>query len=416
MIVPAGPRRLGNWIESYLEYTEILPSPPLFRKWAAISTVASAMERRLWVRTMGSNLYPTLFMLLVGPPGIGKGQAIHPGEALLREVPGLHVGPSDMTTASLIDALNEAVRRILLLGDPPYIEYNSLTVISRELGVLIPAWETSLMNNLTDIYDGFTVDQKRRGKDLRIKIISPQINLLGACTPSYLNEVLPAGAWDQGFISRTLLIYSGDRVSRDPFAEDERAALVDRLRNDLLHDLKTIALDFGQLRFTTAAAQAIKAWIAAGCPPEPNHPKLQFYNARRIAHCLKLCMVSSISRGGDKVIGVEHYQEALNWLTEAESYMPDIFKSMVSGGDSAAMDETWNYVWTLFSKEKRPIAEHRIVHFLRERVPAHSVMRCLEVMVKSRMFEIILSEKGFQGYKPTTREIRLSGDAPPGPG
>ena len=403
-------RRLGNWIEAYQEYTEILPSPLIFRKWAAISTVASAMERRMWVRTMGSNLYPGLFIILVGPPGIGKGQAIHPGEMLLREVPDIHVGPSDMTTASLIDALNESVRRIILLGDPPFVEYNSLTVISRELGVLIPSWETSLMNNLTDIYDGFTVDQKRRGKDLRIQIKAPQINLLGACTPSYLNEVLPPGAWDQGFISRTILVYSGDRVQRDPFAEDEREGLTGRLHNDLLHDLKTIALDYGQMSFTSPAAQAIKAWIKSGCAPEPKHQKLQFYNARRAAHLLKLCMVASIATTGDKIIGLEHYREALNWLVEAETYMPDIFKSMVSGGDSAAQNETWNYVWTLFSKEKRPIAEHRIVHFLRERVPSHSVMRVLEIMVKSRMLEVSLSDKGFQGYKPTNPEVRSSGD------
>ena len=73
------------------------------------------------------------------------------------------------------------------------------------------------------------------------------------------------------------------------------------------------------------------------------------------------------------------------------------------------MEEAWNFVWTLYSKERHPIAEHRIVHFLRERVPAHAVMRVLEVMVKSRMFEISLSDKGFQGYKPTSREARLSG-------
>lgn len=410
---PAGIRRLGNWIDAYKEYTEVVYSPPLFRKWVAIFFVAAAMERKIWVRTMGSALYPGLYIILVGPPGIGKGQAIYPGEQILRSVPNLHVGPSDMTAASLVDALNESVRRIILLGHPePYVEFNSLTVISRELGVLIPAWETSLMNNLTDIYDGFTVDQKRRGKDLRIKIASPQINFLGACTPSYLNEVMPSGAWDQGFISRTLLVYSGDRLKRDPFSGEGNTESASRLHNDLLHDLKTIAQEYGQMSFTKPTVSAIKAWIKAGCPPEPVHQKLQFYNARRVAHLLKLCMVSSISRSGDKVIGIEHYSEALNWLIEAESYMPDIFKSMISGGDSSAMEETWNYVWTLYSKEHRPIAEHRIVHFLRERVPAHAVMRVLEVMVKSRMFEISIGDSGFQGYKPTSREMRLEGGPP----
>ena len=50
-----------------------------------------------------------------------------------------------------------------------------------------------------------------------------------------------------------------------------------------------------------------------------------------------------------------------------------------------------------------------MVHFLRERVPAHSVMRVLEVMVKSRMFEIVITDNQFQGYRPTSRTQRLDG-------
>src|SRR5215471_3698124 len=360
----SGARRLGSWIEAYQEYTEVLPSPMIYRKWTAISYVAAALERKVWVRTMGSSLYPNLFTLLVGPPGIGKGQAIYPGEGILREVPDHIVGPSDITSAALIDALNEASRKIVMIGPTPYVEFNSLTIISRELGVLIPAWETSLMNNLTDIYDGFPIDHKRRGKDLRIKILSPQINLLGACTPSYLNSVIPQGAWDQGFISRTIMIYAGQRISRDPFSEDANLEFLGRLQKDLLHDLKTIAQAYGQLSFTTPAVLAIKAWQKTGYAPEPSHQKLQFYNSRRLAHLLKLCIISSMSRSDDKVITLENYGEAMNWLSEAEGQMPDIFKSMIGGGDSAAMDEAWSFVWNLFSKENKPIAEHRVVHFL----------------------------------------------------
>ena len=188
----------------------------------AISFIAAAVERKVWVRTMGSTLYPNLFTILVGPPGIGKGVAIHPAERILREIPDIHVGPSDLTSASLIDALNDAVRRhIQLNAGQPYIEFNSLTVISRELGVLIPAWDTSLMNNLTDIYDGFTVDQRRRGKDLHVKIKDPQINLLGACTPSYLNEVLPPGAWIKGFFLGQSLSIQVTRLQEIPSPKTE---------------------------------------------------------------------------------------------------------------------------------------------------------------------------------------------------
>lgn len=398
-----GQRRLSSWIDSFLEYTEILPSPPLMRKWAAIAFVAAAMERKIWVRSMGSNLYPNLYIFLVGPPGVGKGIAINAGERIIREVPNLIIGPTDMTAASLIDALNEAVRRMILKGDTPLVEFNSLTILSRELGVLIPSWETSLMNNLTDIYDGFTIEQKRRGKDLKIKISAPQINLLGACTPAYLQQVMPQGAWDQGFISRSILVYSGDREIRDPFSEDTQSSFMQRTYADLLHDLKTIASEYGQLSFTKPAAAAIKAWVTSGLQPEPTHLKLQSYNARRLAHLLKLCMVSSVSKRSDKIVTIEDYSEALNWLIEVEANMPDIFKAMPSGGDSDAMNETWNYLWALYSKENKPIAEHRVVHFLRERVPAHSVMRIIEIMVKSHMMEVSITNNNFQGYKPSSR-------------
>lgn len=180
--------------------------------------------------------------------------------------------------------------------------------------------------------------------------------------------------------------------------------------SDLLHDLKSIAATTGQMSFTTPAATAIKAWIKGGCKPEPEHKRLQFYNARRIAHLLKLCMISSMSHSCDKIIAIEHYSEALNWLMEAETYMPDIFKSMTTGGDSAAMEEAWNWTWNIYAKDKRPVPEHRIVHFLRERVPAHTISKVIEIMVKSRMLKVSLSDKGFNGYIPTSRQAQAEGD------
>lgn len=409
MAVAGGNRRLGSWIDSFLEYTEILPSPPLMRKWAAISFVAAAMERKIWVRTYGSNLYPHLYVLLVGPPGVGKGVALGAGEDIVREVTELQVGPTDMTAASLIDALNASVRRLVLRGPEPVVEFNSMMVISRELGVLIPAWETSLMNNLTDIWDGRPVDQQRRGKDLRIKILAPQINLLGATTPSYLNEVMPAGAWDQGFISRTIMVYSGDRTQPNPFAEEDTGGLLGRLRGDLLHDLKSIANEYGQMGFTRPAAAAIQAWIKAGQPPEPSHLKLQHYNSRRLTMLLKLCMIVSMSKRTSRVIELDDYATALNLLIEVEAQMAEIFKSMKAGGDSDAMEECWNFVWTVFAKENKAIAQGRVVNFLRERIPAHSIMRVIDIMVQSGMFELEVKDGQFVGYKPASRQTRMEG-------
>jgi Protein of unknown function (DUF3987) len=98
-------RKLHNWITSFVELTESIASPRIFRQWAAIGILSGAMERRLWVHTKGSNLYPNLYTILVGPPGVGKSAVLSQAERFLRAVPDLKITPSSVSAASLVDSL-----------------------------------------------------------------------------------------------------------------------------------------------------------------------------------------------------------------------------------------------------------------------------------------------------------------------
>ena len=393
----AGIRRLLCWIDGFTKYTSGHASPDIFRRWVAVAAIAGALERKVWVQTLGSKLYPNLYSVLVGPPGVGKTTVLAEVTRLWRELTDHHVAPSSVTKASLIDCLEDAKRRILRPGlNPPYVEFNSLLVASGELGVLIPAYENDFMNVLTDIYDGHPYAERRRTKDLRVKIDFPQLNLLGATTPSYLNAFMPEGAWDQGFISRTLLIYSGERVIRPLFGNVERD---DSIFKDLIYDLKHVGGLYGEITFSDEAAKAIEAWHMAGGPPAPEHPKLVHYITRRTAHLLKLCMVACASDGSSLIISLDHFQRALNWLTEAEAAMPDIFRSMTTGGDSRAIEEAWYFVFQIYAKEKKPVLENRLVFFLKEKVPSHQIKTIIDTMVKAGMLKAEIVS-GLMAYKP----------------
>lgn len=402
----AEPRRLPSFVNAFTEYSEGRPSPEIFRKWAAISCIAGALERRVWVRTNGLDMFPNLYTVLVGPPGVGKTVAISQTEALWRAVPDLRVSPTSVSKASLIDSLVDAKRHIIRpAAVPPFYEYHALLTVAGELGVFLPAYDNEFMNTLTSLYDNISdYEERKRSKDLRLKIPYPQLNLLAGTTPSYLNSLMPEGAWDQGFTSRTLLIFSGERVIVDLFAENSGDA---RLWPDLVHDTKQIVKLFGKVSWEQDAANAMSAWHQAGGPPLPEHNKLLHYITRRTGHLLKLCIVASVSRGDDLVITLGDYQEALGWLIEAELYMGDIFKSMGSGGDSQAIEDTWYYVYTLFAKEgKKPISEHRIIHFLSQRVPAHSIARVLDTMVASNMLVVqSYGDKGRKMYAPIPKQM-----------
>lgn len=371
-------RELPNWIEAFIEYTEPGGAPERLRRWAAISCVAGALERRVWVYTLGAPLYPNLYIFLVSPPGIGKSRALGPVTKFWGGLEDHRVAATSVTKASLVDELSEAHRIVF----PPGVsamteEFHSLKVSISELGVFLTDYANDFMNTLTDLYDCSRYAERRRTKNLNIVLEKPQLNLLAGTTPSYLNAVIPDGAWDQGFLSRTILVFSAEKKMRSMF---DVPAANEVLGEKLKKDLEKIGTVYGKLLFTEEAASFIDAWYLGGQSPMPTHPRLLHYNTRRPAHLLKLCQVACMATGDRLEITLDHVRLALDWLVDAEIAMPDIFKSMASGGDAKVMDECWHFLFQYYAKFKEGARKELVLRFLSQKLPAHSVERVLNLM------------------------------------
>ena len=302
-----------------------------------------------------------------------------------------------------MDMLQEAKRVVQTpKGETATMEFNSLKILSNELGVLLPAYEGEFMSTLTDIYDGSPYEERRRSSKTGPMVIpKPQFNLLAATTPAHLTDFLPAGAFDQGFLSRCFLVYSGEIILRPLFDEDNADTALDA---KLLKDFRTIGRLYGPMLFDPEAAEAINSWHMAGRPPAPGHPKLHNYNTRRTTHLLRLCMVASASETDSLTISIEHYRTALEWMLEIEAIMPDIFKSMATGGDAKAMDECWYACFQMYSVKKEPVPEAKVFRFLQERVPAHNVERIVQIMTRSGMLRAVDVNKLGVCYVPLERK------------
>ena len=395
-------RKLRNFVDGLVSYTKGRGSPELYRVFAAIFIIGAIIERKCWLTTNRGKLYPNQYIVLIGPAGVGKSLCTELTYQLAADVRSsenqLHIAPTSVTKASLIDHLNEAERRIVRpMATPPVTSFNSLITIVNEFGVFMPSWEGEFMNTLTDIWDNKRYAETRRTRNLRIEIPNPNLNLFSATTPAQLNSLLPEGAWDFGFMSRVLLIYSGETKWNSLFAElDTDGALY----KDLAHDLEDIYKMYGEFTITDETKDAIDLWASKGGPPTPNHPKLVSYCSRRVTHLLKLCMIASAASDSDRVITLDHFSEALDWLVQAETYMPDIFKSMKTGGDANAINDTWHFAYEYFMKKDEGVPEHLIVAFLQERVPVHSVEKILEVMDRAQLLEKKFGKHGGHVYVP----------------
>lgn len=325
---------------------------------------------------------------------------------LWRELPEHYVAPSNVSRATLVDSLSEAKRKIVRLGhNPPFDEFNSLNVAANELGVFIPTWDMDFINHLTDLWDCNPYQERKRGNSLNVKIEKPSLNMLGCTTPKWLMETMPPGAWEFGFTSRIIFAYSSDRIIKDLHGiNGEVFGDNTVLYGDLITDLKRIGELYGKAMFEESAVTALKKWHMAGGPPIPTHPKLEYYNTRRSVHLIKLCMILSASERDDLVVTLEHYQRALGMLLELEHELPNIFRAMVAGGDSAAMNDLHFALMREYTKTPKPVAETVLAAFLRERVPSDKVMRVIEIMHRSGMIKQVV-EGRFTGYIPLPKKL-----------
>lgn len=365
----------------------------MFRLWSAIATISAILEQRVFILT-SRQLFPNIYTMLVGPPGTGKSIAGGAVRKLCRKVKGLHLSPTSMTGASLVDALYDAKRVIdpLEYGEKPLL-FNSLFLIHDDLQVLVRKMDSGeLIANLTKFYDVDPYIRTRHTEKLTIDIESPQLTMLMGTTNSHLQS-LDSGIWDQGFMSRTIIAHSSTGVKK----EDVFAHSTDDDAADLEHDLQRIFELRGQFSYTEGFKAEINQWNEQNCPPKPTHPRMKHYIPRRIAHILKLSMISSADRNDSLNLDVIDFNRAKKWLLEAESSAQEAFSGAQSS-DAKIMQEILHEIGT------REIMEEKLKRMVSDKVNALAVKRMLDIMVETRMIVSVKVIKGQRIFKVNPAE------------
>ena len=355
-----------------------MQSPELFRKWAAIGAIAAVLEQKVWLTT-SSPIYPNLFTLLCGHPGTGKTRTVRAARALLDEIPEFHFAPHSFSWASLVDAMVRAKRTLIRLPDEP-MEYNSLAIVADEIGTFLHKYDHEMSDGMSAFYDPDPYRQERRGNELRIKIKSPQLNLLCGLTPSKMEDTIPVSAWGQGLMSRMIMVFSDQRILGDDF----ETVTYDKPA-ELIADLKLLNTITGEFKVTEDYRNLVYTWRKNGeaIPnvPIPSHPKLLHYNSRRKVNLYKLSMIASIERSDVLILDRAAFNTAMGWLVEAESVMADVFRAGAAGADGKIMEEIIHFIQTM--DHGKGVSEHLINRFASERLPIHTVGRVIEVLIGS---------------------------------
>jgi len=318
-------RKLPNWIDAFMQLTENSEPPMLFRKWSAISAIASALQRKCKVELgISLTIYPNFYIVLVGPSATGKNTAMDYVADIIKEIPSIHISSEATSLQALIRRMKNTSHTGIDVETGEQHYHSSLTIFSREFTVFLGYHNRELISALCDWYDcreKWSYDTIKRDRE---EITGVWVNLLAGTTPDSIQSSLPIEAIGGGLTSRIIFVNESRRNKLVIFPSKTKHEV--ELQKWLISDLEKVTLMSGSFRFTENAMKFYADWCydADRNPPFQNR-KFDGYCGRRRRHLNSLAMIHSAAKSNSMVITEEDFAEAAQSLSEVEIKMGTVF-------------------------------------------------------------------------------------------
>ena len=355
-------------------------SPQPFIDFGFYALIAAALQRRVWTNAEHQKLYPNIYVIFVGPPGVGKGLVLKPLIEMLRhhkiEAPGsskitnenlvnetvnianyqaatateskkskekplvLPVAANSITYEALVNTCADNTRRINYkrfdkkLGkhiDDIY-SHASMCFALEEISSLFHKDSQKVVDFLITAYDcgDYHYKTKTQGEDYVKRCC---LNFVGGTTPVFIEKSFSANLLTDGFSSRVWFIWGERnrfyRLQSPELTEEQLTA-----RQELLDHIGRLTKLYGYVPFAADALAYLKEWWEVRQEGSNwNRPntseKLDAYYSRKNIHAQKLALLlhlgedSSINELGQPAneISLETCKRAMAMLDEAELTM-----------------------------------------------------------------------------------------------
>lgn len=333
-----------------MELGERTEAPAKFHLFTAVSTIAGALRRRVYIDERTFKIYPNHFIWFVAPPGVvQKSTTMSIGMNMLRELEFVKFSADIATWQGFITDLASS-REDFECAPGEFMPQCAITMAISELGNFIRKDDHDMINILTDLWDSkdgpFTKMTKTQGSD---EIVNPYVNMIGATTPRWMqmNFRNHFGGW--GLSSRILFVYGEEkaRLVPRPSKAIPAAWWKDHVRK-LGEDLLSIADLVGSYELTPEADELSSSWYLEHNVQHRNLNQredtdewLSYFYARKHIHINKMAMVFAASRRNDLIIERKDFQDAINLFDKVEEDMGNIFGRPVQMDRAELNNDIW---------------------------------------------------------------------------
>jgi chaperonin cofactor prefoldin len=345
-----------------VQYASFTEAPSHIHFWCAVSAIAGALGRKVWINQHSFNWYPNHYIFFVGPPDvISKSTTVKLAMSLLKRVPGFTLGPTSCSWQALVETMVKEHEMDYDLGNGQITKLAACTVSSTELGNFLKVKDGEFLDTMISLWDGDTIDKKLIKDGGSVYIENPLLNLNGCTTPSWMASNIPEHMLEGGLLSRVIFVY-GDKIDH-PVAYP-----ADNIPDDILGDENNLVLDLtaiGKLKGAMTLSPEAKKWatlwynnmkLKAGDSSE----QLRGHLTRKQTHVHKLAMVLSVARSNSLIIDLEDIKRAVEEIEKLEDYRMMVMSNVGKTLESTLADRLLSFIR---SKKACKLEEaYRVVH------------------------------------------------------
>lgn len=337
-------RIFDDWIKAYMEYTSHSEAPDRYHFWTAISTVAGALRRRVWIDQLHYQWTPNFYILLVGPAGVvTKSTTMNSGMGLLEKNKDIIFGPESLTWQALGEDLMDAGRVLEYNGEKMVI--SCLTIAASEGGSLLKLDDDGLVSMLIGMWDGQKSVRPWKHKTRSQKVIeikNPWLNIIACTTPTWLRVNFPEHHVGGGLTSRIIFVYADQKRKfvAYPRRAWERSGMTIQEHGELgirlAEELAEIATLKGPMSLTDEAIEWGEQWYMELQNKRPKHlasSRFDSYLARKQTHLHKLAMVLTAA---DKELA-PRMEITADMLKKCDAILIDVERDMLKVFESIGL-------------------------------------------------------------------------------
>lgn len=395
-----------NFINLYMYHIGKSEVPRQFHLWACLSLIAACVGDSVWVqRDRAKQVYPNLFVFLIGPSGSGKESAVNTALGFIKDIERVNAYPGKITGPALWDFLSlrgerdEATQ--MMVTQSPRVYF-----VTEELGACIRAGELAfdLITMMTSMFmrPPFLIDGTRtRGY---VKLIEPCINWIAGTTDEWLVKSIPRDAIEGGFWARVLSV-RGQRNHAIRYPTIQYPEDYEAVKAHLKERVEALTWLEGGYRLSEEAQVWHDQWYMKRIAPAEKLYDPAFNRGDEMVYKLALLLAladwpGSFDTGGisnhEPIIEIKHLEEAVELWDGLVWDLPETIKVSAASPETGDMKVVQDVLDRAGTMERTPLMRKVSSYGLnKERLDAAIVSLLDQETIKEEKYP----SAGIRGYK-----------------